>query len=367
MIGFWVSGSPKPTTFPLGGVNHLLILTILTLTPVTRHYAGLNDTAALHKLTIMKKLLLLFALANFLLPAQLFAQYSNASLNGTWVIMGQNDIYINFDGNGHITDMGFQQDSVFPVGTYSVAVQGAFTSTLNLTQGITTVTGNMLTDTSAVIVVDTTQGPFLVFKVSNTGALAGVWSGYIYDSTTQALRNIQLTVNSSGTITASTGVSLIGGNIYAVRDTFAGYLTTNDTECVYKYIGIYGIASGDSLTGIAQLGLNLNNNGNQSNPCFNKGAVHLTKITTGIASVKNNVDFLVYPNPFSDLIEIAINNPTGKIEADIFDVLGKKVYSAVYGNAQNITINNLPMLSRGVYFLSLALDGKVMTRRIIKD
>jgi hypothetical protein len=313
----------------------------------------------------MKKLILLFALAWLALPTTIFAQYSNASVSGPWIITYQNALYIIFDGNGNVTEMGFQKDSVYPVGTYSITSQGALTATINLTQGTTYITGNMLSNVSAMFYIDTTGGPAYMYQVANPATLQGTWTGYIYDSTTLTTRNIQFTVNSSGVITSANGISLISGKIFAVADTVAGYITTSDTPCAYKYIQISGIYTADSITGQTQLGIN--SNSNQNNPCSNYGRVGLTKISTGIPEINTATDFTVYPNPFTNQLRLALTNPGSKTIVDLYDMLGNKVYTATYNNTANIIMNSLPSLNSSVYFLTLTQGSEVITRKVVKQ
>ena len=310
----------------------------------------------------MKKLLLLFAVACLIMPIHVSAQYSNASLNGPWIIICDNDEYIIFDGQGGIKEIGFEKDTLFPVGTYSVSSSGLIAATLNLTNEVSTINGHLLSDSTSSIYVDTTDGPFSMFKVSDTAALAGTWTGYIFDSSTLASRNIQFTVNGDGIITSSIGIPLITGKIFESVDTFAGYLITNDTNCSYLYIQIYGSYTGDSLNGIAELGRDTIG---LSNPCRTSGTVHLTKIATGVATIHPVVDFSVYPDPFTDLVEIAVKNTGDKIVVDLFDILGRKIYSKQLGGVGS-SILNLGAFKPGVYLLMLTTNDKTISKRIVK-
>jgi hypothetical protein len=48
-------------------------------------------------------------------------------------------------------------------------------------------------------------------------------------------------------------------------------------------------------------------------------------------------------------------------------MLGNKVYTGNWNNAQNVSLINLDMLNSGVYLLSVTIDGKIITRRVIKN
>src|SRR5208282_5813409 len=97
----------------------------------------------------MKKIILLLALVYFIMPMHIYAQYSNASLNGTWIADGDGLSFVSFNGNGTIIMVGTSDDSVQPVGTYSVTPSGAISAALHFVEGTQTVTGQMFNDSSA--------------------------------------------------------------------------------------------------------------------------------------------------------------------------------------------------------------------------
>ncbi|HCQ12630.1 T9SS type A sorting domain-containing protein [Flavobacterium sp.] len=73
----------------------------------------------------------------------------------------------------------------------------------------------------------------------------------------------------------------------------------------------------------------------------------------------NSDNFLLYPNPATDLVQISSNINFGNIESIvIFDVLGKvvKKVDAVNSNQTNINVSEL---SSGVYMVEVATDNKV--------
>jgi hypothetical protein len=102
----------------------------------------------------MKKAILLIAVAWLMLPVKMFAQYSNATLNGPWIAVSNDYSYIFFDGNGYISGIGTSDDSLHPVGTYNITPSGALTATLNVVEGTQMVYGRFLND-STVIFADT--------------------------------------------------------------------------------------------------------------------------------------------------------------------------------------------------------------------
>ena len=310
----------------------------------------------------MKKLFLLLSLVCLLTPAMVSAQYSNASLNGPWITYSNTNnggvTYIIFDGAGHITQLGTSDDTLSPVGTYSVTGPGVISATLNLVSGQTTVNGQLLNDSSANMTV-TGLGSMYAYKVQNLAALTGTWSGPIFDTSANYSKTVTLTVSSTGVITAATGITgLIAGHIFLGRDTFAGYIITTDDSCAFHAIHIAGLQYSDSLLGGGRLG---SSNSNCGSFCF----VELVRTSNSIATIPT-IDFSVYPNPFTERIEISLHSSGSDIQADLYDLYGRKVLSRSLGHDPAASID-ASMFSSGMYMLTLTDSyGITSTKRVIK-
>ena len=93
-------------------------------------------------------------------------------------------------------------------------------------------------------------------------------------------------------------------------------------------------------------------------------AIVTNTFNTEFTAALNNLDFnsgnfLLYPNPATDLVQISSNINSGNIESIvIFDVLGKvvKKVEAVNSNQTNINVSEL---SSGVYMVEVATDNKL--------
>ena len=96
---------------------------------------------------------------------------------------------------------------------------------------------------------------------------------------------------------------------------------------------------------------------------------------SGINTVApNENNFTVYPNPFYNNTTIAYTlNSDASVKLDVYNIVGAKVQSLVNSeqesgeyqynfNSQN---NNLSRIEAGLYFISLSVDGKTNTKRII--
>ena len=308
----------------------------------------------------MKKIILFLSLVCFLKPAFVSAQYSNASLNGPWLCTGgpNGAAYILFDGAGNVTQLGTASDSLSPVGTYSVTGAGVISGSVNLIPATLTISGQMINDSSAAMSV-TCFGSVNAYKVLNRGILSGKWRGLIYDTSAHASRTVQLTVDSTGLITAATGITgLLTGHIFMGRDTFAGFITTTDDSCAFKSIQIRGIQVGDSLKGAGNMGP-------YNSSCASYCYLGFGQLSTGITAI-SNIDFSVYPNPFTERIEISLNSSGNNIQVDLYDLYGRKVLSRSLGHDPALSID-ASMLSTGMYMLTLTDSyGTSSTKRVIK-
>lgn len=83
----------------------------------------------------------------------------------------------------------------------------------------------------------------------------------------------------------------------------------------------------------------------------------------GIEEMSDPFGVLVYPNPTSDVLNI--NSQKSKIESvSVTDASGKTVMTnKISNNSGTIKIGHLP---KGVYILTLKLDGQTVTKKIIK-
>jgi hypothetical protein len=101
--------------------------------------------------------------------------------------------------------------------------------------------------------------------------------------------------------------------------------------------------------------------------------VHITSTTVGInqpSKVSEN-NFSIYPNPFKGNTTIEYNvSHDANISLDVYNVLGIKVQSLVKTNQSSgiykVNLNSQNNhLNAGIYFISLSIDGKTNTQRIV--
>lgn len=74
------------------------------------------------------------------------------------------------------------------------------------------------------------------------------------------------------------------------------------------------------------------------------------------------LNFIVYPNPVQDVINITGTSFSGSAKAEVFNALGQVVYA---GNISGNTIN-VDSLSQGLYTIKISDKGKSATKKIVK-
>lgn len=82
----------------------------------------------------------------------------------------------------------------------------------------------------------------------------------------------------------------------------------------------------------------------------------------------NAMNISVFPNPFSDQINIQLNTDTQEnISLELFDVSGRKIDNTTQKNVVSYTWKTVDGLSAGVYFLKAIVGNKQHTYRLVKQ
>jgi len=94
---------------------------------------------------------------------------------------------------------------------------------------------------------------------------------------------------------------------------------------------------------------------------FNNVAVHGTEAP--LAVVANQIQkFTVFPNPFTDVVNIIGANEANTVSYNLYTIDGKLIKTGVLNNTQ-ITLDGL---SKGMYLLQLSSEGRTETKKIVK-
>ncbi|MEO8516928.1 MAG: T9SS type A sorting domain-containing protein, partial [Flavobacterium sp.] len=100
--------------------------------------------------------------------------------------------------------------------------------------------------------------------------------------------------------------------------------------------------------------------------------VYLYTTASGVLAVDNNIftteNIAIYPNPSNGVltIENRTDSTLGNVSIQVFDVLGKQIYTHNYTNLIREDID-LTKESKGLYFIELQSDSKVLHYKLIKQ
>jgi len=88
--------------------------------------------------------------------------------------------------------------------------------------------------------------------------------------------------------------------------------------------------------------------------------------TLSIIDASFNSDVVkIYPNPIKDILTINLNDKNDNLKVNVFDSLGKEIFSTRSFQDKNLAID-FSNLSNGIYFLHLFNDKKFSTFKLIK-
>jgi hypothetical protein len=98
------------------------------------------------------------------------------------------------------------------------------------------------------------------------------------------------------------------------------------------------------------------------------GAFTYSKI---IAVAKNNrlekLAASVYPNPFSEIINLKLATPQTIKHLSLTTIEGKEVYSKNVTSPDDLTITNLPVLPAGIYLLNVTGEENTATIKVVRQ
>ncbi len=98
----------------------------------------------------------------------------------------------------------------------------------------------------------------------------------------------------------------------------------------------------------------------------NRGAYGIT--TTVKELVADAFSMSIYPNPASQSTQLEVNlKNSSKYVIDMFDMLGKSVYSQQFNGSAGKNVFNIPLngLKAGMYLVKVNVNGSVLTSRLI--
>lgn len=92
--------------------------------------------------------------------------------------------------------------------------------------------------------------------------------------------------------------------------------------------------------------------------------------TVGIDEFENSLGLAIYPNPTSSSSEVEFTSPSSSnVNITVFDVTGRVVekneLNGIAGITMKHTINSSNHLNSGIYFISINIDGRKVTKKLI--
>ena len=94
----------------------------------------------------------------------------------------------------------------------------------------------------------------------------------------------------------------------------------------------------------------------------NRGATVINTLST---KEVRNLDFEVFPNPSTDVVNVQLPTGTNSATAKVFDTSGRLIATQEISNPREQI--NISKLSSGIYVLRISSEGRFGARRIIKN
>ncbi|MBE0639582.1 MAG: S8 family serine peptidase [Bacteroidales bacterium] len=204
---------------------------------------------------------------------------------------------------------------------------------------------------------------FSIGAVDVNGNIAGFSSiGPTYDGRLKP----NVSARGSSTVIASTN----GGTATSSGTSFSSPIIAGMTACLWQIDPtIRNTQILEAIQNTGNYAFNPNYQYGYGIPDYNQARAVLTTINQGLA--ENPGEMSVFPNPFEDRINIVYNSlDTQKVFIEIYDLVGKKVYSQEskplkFGH-NYFEVSNLSSLRKGIYMVSIYVDEKMATQKIVK-
>lgn len=244
----------------------------------------------------MKKIyLFLLVVFAFTINTKIYAQYSNASLEGTWVPESENNPYIVVNSLGEVTEVG-AFDASGPAGAATVNPDGSFSMIL----GTNNFLGQIDSNTRFHLFIEGNSSYWN--KVTDKSALSGFINGKINPNGSDIAALFK--VDNNGNVTNSylnIDTTLYSGKVFTANGYYAGYIKNSGTDCVSQ-IMLTGSISGNTLSGKSKGYCNLSNFSNftlLSNP---SGTFSASNMEGSWVSPGENNPYLIF-NSEGNLLE----------------------------------------------------------------
>jgi photosystem II stability/assembly factor-like uncharacterized protein len=288
--------------------------------------------------------------------------YSNATLNGPWLVytdltpidpFNDNLLYFVFNGNGNVTDLsGFGGPWT---GNYSVSPSGVISGTIYGGGDVYPLSGQLTSNTEGI--TQLVGQNWRLHKVANPGALKDKIIGTLTTANC-GTKNVTLNIDSDGNIISAIGLmGPVYGRVYADLGVYVGHMNTGEPGYWHE-TSIWGYYSNNILNG--RLGLD--------DGGFCGTAIQLLSnlVRSDNLGINDNnfggKNIIIYPNPNDGLFCFDIKEPATRLQIEIYNHLGQKVYEATNTDQKITNEIYFEPQTKGVYFIKI-YDG----RNVYKD
>ncbi len=147
------------------------------------------------------------------------------------------------------------------------------------------------------------------------------------------------------------GYGIIGSTSFIVEDDLEGFRLSKDIKKLPFYIDVSGITAYDSDGNTYTL---------PSEPVTI--TLDLENETEEVEEVLDN-KLYIYPNPASDILNVHLNGQKNIKSVQLFDLLGRNVYSRFNLKTDRVNID-VSRMNEGIYFLEVTNGGEIVTQKI---
>ena len=98
------------------------------------------------------------------------------------------------------------------------------------------------------------------------------------------------------------------------------------------------------------------------------GVMYLDGVALGIPALTRNLSIQIFPNPFTDEIQVKIEGMKGQTaKIEVLNLMGTTLWSGTIASVGSSPISlSLPELLSGIYFLRITTPGSVSIIKMIR-
>jgi len=120
-----------------------------------------------------------------------------------------------------------------------------------------------------------------------------------------------------------------------------------------------------SFEGTVDFSSGMGTNNHISNGYNDAYILKLNTLVTGIKNINNSSNIKIYPNPTTGSINIELEETKSNINLHLTNAIGQVILTKSYKSTNYINLEiDTP---KGLYLLQLESDGKIITKKIVKE